>query len=146
MTESHSFGFGLAAAPFTLISTTIIHNTMLYHVVLLIMERSSTINWEKQTHSVTHTHRNKGWVSKVEEWRKGLLSKIDLVKDNMPCKFRTWHVRNQNSLGKMITNSKPFLKMNFYTMNKLIQNNNFQLNNDLLSFLYSFQEMKKEPR
>ena len=31
-------------------------------------------------------------------------------------------------------------------MNKLIKNNTFQLNNDLLSFLYSFQEMKKEPR
>ena len=46
----------------------------------------------------------------------------------------------------MIKNSKPFLKMNFYTMNKLIQNNNSQQNNDLLSFLYNFQEIKKEPR
>ena len=64
----------------------------------------------------------------------------------MSCKFRARHIQNQNSLGKMMTNSKPFLKMNFYTMNKLIKNNTFQLNNDLLSFLYSFQEMKKEPR
>ena len=31
-------------------------------------------------------------------------------------------------------------------MNKLIQNNNSQQNNDLLSFLYNFQEIKKEPR
>ena len=30
-------------------------------------------------------------------------------------------------------------------MNKLIQNNNSQQNNDLLSFLYNFQEIKKEP-